>query len=127
MAERAAVRSRRAPNQERVAWSGLLTGDTGAWVELAHMTDKTVQISGAAGGAAGAITIEGTNEDDPVAAETVISVLDDIISNTPLSGLTPFDMGLVGENPVFIRPIVTGGDGTTNLTVVINATGRRPI
>ncbi len=123
MAEIAAAITREYQHQERIEWSGLLLADTGAWVQAAFMADKTIQISGTAGG--GTITIEGTNEQAPVAATTIVSVLDDIISNSPLSALAPLAMGLVGENPLFIRPIVVGGDGTTDFKVVINATGRR--
>ena len=124
MAERAAVIARIHATQETVTWAGLLLGDTGAWVQNPFHSDKTVQVSGATG-AGGTISIEGSNEEGPLAAETIVSVLDDIISNTPLSGLGLLAMGLIGENPLWIRPIVVSGDGSTDFKVIINASGKR--
>ena len=124
MAERAAVLTKIHETQQLIVWSGLLTTDTGAWVQVPFYSDKTVQVSGATG-TGGLITIEGTNQAAPLAGETIVSVLDDIISNTPLSSLGLLAMGLIGENPLWIRPIVVSGDGTTNFKVAINAFGKR--
>lgn len=125
MAERAAVRSRYHQNVERIEWAGLLTADTGEWIQIPFLADKTFQISGAPGVAAATVSIQGTNELAPSPAESIVSVMDDIISNSPLSALAPLAMGLIGESPLWIRPIIVGGDGGTNLKVVIVSTGRR--
>lgn len=93
--------------------SGDATGDPiGAdWLDLA---DKCVSVTGTFG--TGTFLLEGSNDG------AVWFTL-----NTPagvaISGTTAA-MRQVLENPVHVRPRVTGADGTTNLTVII--AGKRP-
>lgn len=91
-----------------VEWTGLLAGDDGAWRLLGHYNDKCLHVFGTFGGAI--VTIEGSNEDTPAnpagltdPTQTAISISANAIKQ-------------VLENPLFIRPKITGGDGTTALT-----------
>ncbi len=124
MAERTAVTSYDEENQARVEWTGLLTTDTGSWVRVPRLSDKCIQVSGATG-TGGLITFEGTNEVSPLAAETIVATMRDAFSNAALSALTVNDMRQVGEHPLWVRPVVTGGDGGTNFKVAMNAVGKR--
>lgn len=126
MAERNALISHDTENQSRAVWSGLLfTGgpDTGNWVSFPQLNDKCIQVSGTPGGAS--ITFEGTNEADPVEAESIVATLRDAFSNAALSALVPDDIRQVGEHPKWVRPVVVLGDGTTNLKVVMHSVGKR--
>lgn len=102
------------PDQGNVVvfqWSGLLIGDSGEARGRPEWADKSVQVSGTFGGAT--LIIEGTN--DGVTYHTL---------NDPFSNATSFtSAGLkaVVESPMGIRPRVTGGDGTTSITVTLAA------
>jgi len=91
-----------------IGWSGLLNGDTGAAVELIDYADKTVTITGTFG-SGGSITLQGSNNG------TNWFPLNDP-SSTAITK-TSAGMEAVLEGPRYIRPIVTAGDGTTNLAV----------
>lgn len=90
-----------------IEWTGLLQGDTGAWMETAHYGDKTLHVYGTYGGAT--VTLQGSNENTPSNGFAL---------TTPTGALsfTSNDGAQVLENPLHIRPVVTGGDGTTSLT-----------
>jgi hypothetical protein len=93
-----------------IGWSGLLNGDTGAAVEMVDYADKTCTIIGTFG-AGGSITIQGSNDNSNWFAMTD--------AQTQAVTKTASAMELIVENPRYIRPSVTAGDGTTNLTVQI--------
>jgi hypothetical protein len=83
---------------------------TGTPQSAAQFNDKCVQVSGTFG-AAGSATIEGSNDNtnwfplhDPAGAALTITA----------AGLKE-----ILENPLYIRPNVTAGDGTTALTVTL--------
>ena len=93
-------------------WSGLLNGDDGTSLIAPMHSDKTIQLKGTLG-AGGTVAIEGSND---VGAETW-AVLNDPQGNALTINAAKIEALL--ENPYKIRPHVTAGDGTTNLTVTI--------
>lgn len=96
-------------------WANLLSGDDGEPVRLAVYSDRSIQLSGTFGGAS--VTIGGSNDGITYHALTDTS-------GTALS-LTSACLKQIVELPVYLKPRVFGGDGTTNLTVVL--AGRRSI
>ena len=95
-----------------VEWAGLLQNDDGEWKLLGHYNDKSLHVYGTfAGGAA--VTLEGSNEDAP-SDPNAVGLTDP--TQTPIS-FTAKGLRQVLENPLRVRPKVTGGDGTTDLTV----------
>lgn len=95
-----------------VTWSGLLNGDDGARVTLSDFPDRTVQIIGTFG-AGGSVNFEGSNNG------TNWAVLTDPQGN-PITK-TAASLEFVTETPRYVRPVVTAGDGTTNLSVILFA------
>jgi hypothetical protein len=96
-------------------WSGLLTGDDGEPVRLAVYSDRSIQVAGTFGGAS--VTIGGSND-----GETYHALTD--TAGDPLT-LTTGALKQIVELPIFIKPRVFGGDGTTNLKVILS--GRKSI
>lgn len=96
-------------------WASLLSGDDGEPVRLAVYSDRSIQLSGTFGGAS--VTIGGSNDGITYHALTDTS-------GTALT-LTSACLKQIVELPVYLKPRVFGGDGTTNLTVVL--AGRRSI
>lgn len=93
-------------------WAGLLNADQGSAVQFAKYADRCVQVTGTFG-AAGSVTVEGSNNG---------------VNWFPLSRMAggPATFTAAGgaqilDNPLFMRPNVTAGDGTTNLTVSLCA------
>lgn len=96
-------------------WGGLLADDDGEPVRLAVYSDRSIQISGPFGGAS--VTIGGSNDGVTFHALTGAD-------GTALT-LTAAALKQIVELPLFIKPRVFGGDGTTNLVVTL--AGRRSI
>ena len=96
-------------------WGGLLADDDGEPVRLAVYSDRSIQISGTFGGAS--VTIGGSNDGVTFHALTGAD-------GTALT-LTAAALKQIVELPLFIKPRVFGGDGTTNLVVTL--AGRRSI
>jgi hypothetical protein len=104
-------------------WTGLLNGDVGAPLLSAHLPDKCIQFGGTFG-AGGTIKFRGCNLATPNAdiATDWFDLTDpqgNAISKTA-SGAEQAE-----ENPRWVAPIVTAGDGTTTLTATLIANGRR--
>lgn len=107
-----------------IFWTGLLAapdldvgqgyGDWTAGEMAAYYSDKSAQVVGTFG-AGGALIIEGSNAATPGATDWV--TLHDPQGN--LLSFTAADIEVVLENVRHVRPRVTGGDGTTNLSVYI--------
>ena len=91
-----------------ITWTGLDNDDSGIPVDLVDFPDKTVTITGTFG-AAGSITMEGSNDN------TNWFALTDPQGNAITK--TSAAMELIVEAPRYVRPRVTAGDGTTSLTV----------
>lgn len=96
-------------------WSPLAADDVGGEVRLAVYSDRSVQVAGSFGGAT--CTIAGSND----------GVEWHALSGTDGEPLTFTSGGLrtIVELPVFIKPRVFGGDGSTALRVVMS--GRKSI
>lgn len=93
-----------------ITWSGLLNGDDGGPVDWVDFADRCVQVTGTFG-AAGSVTLQGSNDG------TVWSTLADPQGNALT--VTAAKIEQVLELPRYVRPIVTAGDGTTNLVVTL--------
>lgn len=106
-----------------VTWAALANGDTGQpLLNASKYADKTVQIFGTFG-ASGSVTLQGSNDprvvSDPSNAVwfTLTDPASSAITKTSAAGEA------ILENPRYIRPQVTAGDGTTSLTVIIASKG----
>ena len=104
-------------NAVLVVWSGLLNGDDGAPFEHADYGDRTVQFQGTPG-AGGSISFHGSNDG------TNYVILTDPQGNV-ITKTAAGTMEVVAENPRSVRPIVTAGDGTTNLVCSMYARRNR--
>lgn len=96
-------------------WLLLLNGNDGAPLLIDRRTDRSVQVSGTFG-AGGTLVIEGSNDG------TNYYTLNDL-QGTALS-FTSARLEGISEMPLYIRPRVTAGDGTTSLSVYVTAVGR---
>lgn len=95
----------------QIEWTGLLNGDNGDGVELPWMADKTVEVFGTFG-AGGSVSVKGTNRD------TITPASDAALNNPQGTALALTTVGCkaILENPRFIYPHATAGDGSTSLT-----------
>lgn len=96
-------------------WTGLANGNTGDSISCARWSDKTVQVGGTFG-AGGSVTMQGSNDGTNWA--TLHNAQGNAITATTAT------MELIAENPRYIRPNVTAGDGTTAMSVIILASDR---
>ncbi len=95
-------------------WETLTTTNRpGSGMRLSRVPDKTVQVLGTFGASA-SIAIEGSNDD-----ETTWFACHDI-SNTVIA-LTAAGATYIVENPKAIRPVLSSGDGSTDIDVYIVA------
>lgn len=94
-------------------WSGMQNGDTGTPVIACSFSDKTIQVEGTFG-VGGAATIQGSNYTSSPTWATLNNA-----GGTALviQTASPPHVQTILENPYQIRPNITGGDGTTALTV----------
>ena len=96
----------------KTTWAAIPNGNQGSPMSAPDYADKSVQVSGTFG-AAGSVSIEGSNDG------STWHVLNDSRGEGNAITLTAADTRTIMENPLFIRPNVTAGDGTTALTVSI--------
>lgn len=92
-------------------WAGLDNGDDGQPARYSGSGDRTVQVFGTFG-SGGSVTIQGTLDG------TNWATLHDT-SGTALT-FTASGIETVLENCLEVRPNVTAGDVTTDLTVILN-------
>ena len=111
MATRANLSAWQSKRVLRTLWSGLLNGDDGSAESTSRLSDKTVQVNGTFG-AGGSVTIQGSN--DGINWFT----LTEADGTTPAT-YTAAALAQLLENPLYVRPLVTAGDGTTSLTVTL--------
>ena len=93
-----------------ITWSGLLNGDDGGPVDWVDFADRCVQVTGTFG-TGGSLTIQGSNDG------VVWSTLADPQGNALT--VTSAKIEQVLELPRYVRPIVTAGDGSTNLVCTL--------
>jgi hypothetical protein len=95
-----------------ITWPSLANGDTGDSAVVAANPDKTLQIVGTFG-VGGTVVLQGSNDG------TNWVTLNDGTGSA--ISLTAAGLVSVLENPRYVRPNVTAGDGTTDITVTICA------
>ncbi len=122
MAERAATVVIDNDGVVKITWAGLRDNDTGAWVRSARFSDKTVQVIVVAAGSGDAVTMEGSPDDGVTSGD--LHDAQGTLLVSALVGATISDPEVISESPESIRPNVTAGDSTTNLTVVVIAPTR---
>ncbi|MCA3247404.1 MAG: hypothetical protein ING29_13105 [Azospirillum sp.] len=93
-----------------VTWSGLLNTDDGAPVELAAFADRSVQVFGSFG-TGGNCRIQGSNNG------TNWATLTDPQGNA--LNMSTESLEAISELARYVRPLITAGDGSTNLTVTM--------
>lgn len=108
-----------------ITWTGLLTTDSGIAVELPRYADKTVHIFGTFAGAT--VTMYGSN--DPLVVtdrnagtlfgSKTASWVQVSSTQNPTIAVTSAALLTIIEDPIYMLPVVTGGDGTTSLKVII--------
>lgn len=103
-----------------ITWSTLTTtnrngtpaGKAGSALGLVKLADKTIQVIGTFGASA-TITVQGSNDG------TNWATLTDPLGNALTS--TAASLETITENPRFIRPALTNGDGSTDIDVLLVA------
>lgn len=92
-------------------WAAIPNGNTGEPFEWPGFADRSVQITGTFGG--GTVVIEGSNDGTNYVT----------LNNMQGSALSFSAAGFKGVAEIsrYIRPSVSGGDGTTAITVTIVA------
>lgn len=96
-------------------WDAMAADDDGEPVRLAVYSDRAIQVAGTFGGAS--VTIGGSNDG------VTYHALTDAQGNALT--LTAGALKAVIELPIYLKPRVFGGDGTTALKVVMS--GRKSI
>lgn len=109
-----------------IRWSPLTTTNLdGDWIAVPEHSDITVHVFGTFGAAA-TLTMQGSNE--VVASPTAPATLHD--SRGAANDLTFLTAGAnaikqCAESPHRMRPLLSGGDGTTSLTVIAKCVRRK--
>lgn len=101
-----------------ITWSNLASNDDGQPLQFAGHADKTLQVFGSFSGGA-TLVFEGSNDPrvETDSGNAVWFTLNDM-QTLPLSK-TSAGGDLIVENPRYMRPKVTGGDGSTSITVIL--------
>ncbi len=114
MATRSVIRTEVSGKTHRYVWLGLGNGDDGAPISIPGASDMTFQAFGTFG-ANGTIILEGTCKETATTFFQMRDGGDNVISFGSADG------EMVAPIAVFIRPRVTNGDGTTDLTAILLA------
>lgn len=112
MAVRQPVVSRVANGVLLITWSGLLNGDNGEPVQIPAASDKSWHVTGTAG-VGGVARPKGHNKGPSTVDLTNDPILADV-QGTAIAG-TVNTIEQIVENPNWIYPHITAGDGSTNL------------
>lgn len=121
MAVKSAVVSRPADGVLVIRWV-LANGDTGDPVILPHASDKCFHASGTFG-VGGSVSLRGSNKAAPVVTTDPILTAGEGGAN-PVTK-TAEGMEQVQENPLWIWPHVTAGDGSTSINCDLVVKGER--
>lgn len=98
-----------------VVWTPITNADTCGPIQLSGAADRSMQVFGTFG--ASSCAVQGSNEvSNDSAAITHFVALHDGQGNT-IAMTTPDKIIAVAEVTNWIKPVVTGGDGTQTLTV----------
>lgn len=109
---RSATYVKRDDKKFTITWEGLDSDDTGAAVLLPRCRGLCAQITGDTLGVGGEITMQGSMD-----ATNWGNLTDGGGSDVVLGAIGA--LGNIAERPLYIKPDVTGGDGTTDLDVVV--------
>lgn len=112
MATRAAVVEKFGRDSVRITWSGLLNTDSGEAVTFGVYTDRSVQVVGTFG-TGGTVTMQGSNDN------TNFVALSD--ARGAALAINTARIEQIEDLSYSIKPVITAGDGTTNLKVVLFA------
>jgi hypothetical protein len=93
-----------------ITWEGLLNGDVGSAIEMPGSHIRSVQIVGTFG-VGGTVVIQGSND-----GTNYVTLTDPQANNL---SKTAAALESIQELTRYIRPEVTGGDGTTDLKVYL--------
>lgn len=93
-----------------ITWANMANSDTGSALEMVGSADRSIQVTGTFG-SGGNLRIQGSNDG------TNWNTLTDPQGND--INLTTSKIEQIMEVVRYMRPNVTAGDGTTNLTVSI--------
>lgn len=96
----------------------MANGDVGEYLKFAGHADKTMQVFGTFG-TGGSLTFEGSN--DPRVVTDPNNAVWFTMNDPQTLPLVKTSAGgdLIIENPIYMRPRVDSGDGTTSLTVIL--------
>jgi len=108
----------RVANAQQATWAALANGDDGNPLEVQDDNDHCVQFIGTFG-AGGTIVWQGSN--NGTNWETLTDAQGLAISKTAAA------LEQVVEAPRYVRPNVTGGDGTTAITCILIARRSRTL
>lgn len=100
----------------RYKWTPLLNTDVGSAVNSAYFADRSVQVFGTFGG--GTIVLQGSND----GGTTYVTLKDPLGNNL---SFTTAGFKMIGDLAHLIRPSVSGGDGTTSLSVWVLMRGNQ--
>ncbi len=104
------------PNAAAITpWAALAVTDTCEPVFCAALTDRSMQITGTAGGAS--ITLQGSND-----GVNYVTLTD--VQGSPISAKAPGTITQISETTLWVKAVLTGGDGTTALNVIL--VGKKP-
>ncbi len=92
-------------------WVNMQENDTGEPIQMPASADKTVHADGVFG-VGGSVTMQGSNNN------VAYGALNDA-DGTAVALTADTIVQMVRENPLFIRPAVTAGDGNTDLIVTL--------
>jgi hypothetical protein len=111
------------PGVHIVTWTGLLNTDTGAPYVAPDKSEKSVQVFGTFG-VGGNLRMEGANAQAYTSSPSGATAASPTYATLTDPTQTAINMAAAGvkeilENTTAVRPNITAGDGSTNLTVVM--------
>ena len=98
-------------NCAKVTWGPFTLGDTFAPIDLPMFARRSVQLQGTPGAGA-TVTIDGSND-----GVNFVNLTD--LQGAALSFTAAGKLEGIAEQPLWIKPTLAGGDGTTALTVTM--------
>ena len=96
----------------RVTWPSMLNGDVGSAVTFGELADRSFQVAGTFG-TGGSVAIKGSNDNTNFVDLSDLRGVAFAINTSRIEQIE--------DSTYAIRPQVTAGDGTTNLTVTMFA------
>jgi hypothetical protein len=96
-----------------LVWSSLDESDKGSWLQVPGLVDS-IGVTGTFGGAS--VALHGTNAASPADSDAGVALKD---SAGVTIAITSAAIKQILEHPSYVKPVLTGGDGTTALEVVV--------